>query len=168
MKDWENKYFFTRLVWLFPLAFVFHVMEESNGFAYWVTNVLKGEMDVRVFYVNNAMFMLVLLGLTTLAYKKQNQLFTFLLFLWVTGQQFWNFVFHIYTQFQFNAYSPGYFTAIFLYFPIFLYLSYLAIRDNHLLFRHWLICFFIGFWGIAFTIWSGLYHFGKFPLDKWF
>ena len=106
-------------MYFFPLAFVFHVMEESNGFVYWVTNVLKGEMDVRVFYVNNAMFMLVLLGLTTLAYKKQNQLFTFLLFLWVTGQQFWNFVFHIYTQFQFNAYSPGYFTAIFLYFPIF-------------------------------------------------
>lgn len=166
MLEFENS-FYKKLIWLFPVAFFFHVIEESNGFAYWVTNVLQGQMEISLFYINNAGFMVVLIGLTLFAAKKQNSLSVFLLFLWVSGQQFWNFVFHIYTQYKFNAYSPGYFTAIFLYFPLYLYMTYLALRDNHIKFQHWIICFVLGAFGMVFTIWSGLYHFGTVPWDKW-
>ncbi|MCG6147660.1 HXXEE domain-containing protein [Leptospira levettii] len=167
MIEFEKHSFYQKLIWLFPIAFFFHVIEESNGFPYWVTYILEGQMDVSVFYINNLMFMVVLLLLTFFAFKKQNSISTFLLFLWVSGQQFWNFVFHIYTQFQFNAYSPGYFTAIFLYFPIYMYLTYLALRDHHIEWKLWILCFVFGSLGMVFTIWSGLYHFGSVPWSKW-
>lgn len=163
----EKKIFYSHLVWLFPAAFFFHICEEAPSFPFWVENVLKGHMDVRLFYVNNAAFMIVLLGLALFASRKRNFLSTFLLFLWVSGQQFWNFVFHLYTQFHFNAYSPGLWTATFLYFPIFLYMSYLAIRESFLSWKALLFCVIAGAGGMWFTICSGLYHFEEFPWASW-
>jgi len=128
----ERKYFFSRLLWLFPAAFLLHVLEESTVFSNWVTNVLGGTISIQAFYLNNAIFFAILTGLCAIASRQQAVWSTFLLFFWVSGQQFWNFIFHIYTQFQFNAYSPGYFTAILLYWPVYAYLSYLCLRERFL------------------------------------
>lgn len=164
---YERENFFSRLIWLFPVAFLFHIIEESHGFTDWVTNVLQGQMDVRIFYVNNAAFMAVLLTLCFIANRQQAVWSTFLLFFWVSAQEFWNFMFHIYTQVQFNAYSPGYFTAILLYLPTYFYLSYLCLRERFLSAKLWLCCFVFSPIGMGFTIWAGLYHFGSVPWDKW-
>lgn len=165
--SYEREKFFSRLIWLFPLAYVLHITEESHGFADWVTQVIGGKMRVSVFYINNAVFMVILLTLCTLASRKQKTWSTFLLFLWTSAQIFWNFVFHIYAEFSFNAYSPGYFTAIFLYFPVYSYLSYLCLREHFLSWPLWLTCFVVSWLGMAFTIWGGLYHFGPIPWDRW-
>ncbi|MBI3395920.1 MAG: HXXEE domain-containing protein [Spirochaetia bacterium] len=167
MIQFEREHFFSRLIWLFPAAFAVHIVEESLGFSEWVTNVLQGQMNVSLFYINNAGFMVVLFTLTALAARKRAGWSTFLLFLWVSGQQFWNFVFHIYSEAHFHAHSPGYFSAIFLYFPIYLYLSYLAVREKYLKPAPLLVAFAAGAFGMWFTIWSGLYHFESFPWSKW-
>lgn len=163
----EREKFLTRLIWLFPIAYVFHIAEESNGFANWVTNVLGGQMTIKPFIINNSIFMLVLLTLCFTAARKQESWSTFLLFFWVSAQEFWNFIFHIYTQFKFNAYSPGYFTAILLYLPVYFYLSYICLRERFLPWRLWLIAFILSITLLAFTIWAGLYHFKSIPWNKW-
>lgn len=50
----------------------------------------------------------------------------------------------------------GYFTALFLYFPVYVYLSYLALRERRLKLWQWLISFAAGAFGMWFTIWAGL------------
>jgi hypothetical protein len=165
--NYEREMYFSRLIWLFPIAYVFHIMEEAPGFAAWVTNVLGGHMEVRTFYLNNAVFMAVLLTLCYLANRIRKPWSTILLFLWVSAQEFWNFVFHIYAEFRFNAYSPGYFTAIFLYFPVYAYLTYLALREMFLRWGQWILCFVISSFGMFFTIWAGLYHFLPIPWNRW-
>jgi hypothetical protein len=142
-------------------------MEKSNGFSTWVATVLEGQMDVLFFYINNAIFFAVLLILCSIASQQRTTWSTFLLFFWMGGQQFWDFIFHLYTQVQFNAYSPGYFTAILLYFPIYTYLSYVCLRENFLTWKRWLVCFLLSGVGKIFSIWAGLYHFGAIPWDKW-
>ena len=159
---------FYQLLWLFVAAFGLHIIEESAGFTPWVKNTLKGDIDIRAFYINNAGFMVLLILLTVFAVRKKSNLTLWLLFLWVSGQQFWNFIFHMYTQFHFLAYSPGYFTALFLYFPVYLYLSYLALRERRLKPWQWLISFVAGAFGMWFTIWAGLYHFARFPWEYWY
>ncbi|HNJ33717.1 MAG TPA: HXXEE domain-containing protein [Leptospiraceae bacterium] len=163
----ERESFYSRLIWLFPAIFFFHVIEESLGFARWVQEILEGQIDISAFYINNAGFMVVLLGLTALASRKKTMWATVPLFFWVSGQQFWNFIFHMYTQFHFRHYSPGYFTALFLYFPVFLYLSYIALRERFLSGGFLFAAIVAGAFGMWFTIWAGLYHFGSFPWARW-
>jgi hypothetical protein len=164
----EQKAFYNKLIWLFPIIYLFHISEESNGFTVWVTNTLGGEMTIKPFLINNSVFMLINIACCFIAMKTQKTWATFLLFFWVSAQEFWNFVFHVYSEFKFNAYSPGYFTAIFLYFPVFCYLSYLCLRDRHLSWQLWLSAFLSSSSALALTIWGGLYHFGNIPLHKWF
>lgn len=166
--QFERERFFTRIIWAFPLIFFFHIIEESAGFSEWVTHTLQGSIDVRSFYMNNAAFMAILIGCTILAAVKKSRSALFVLMLWVSGQQFWNFVFHLYTQFRFEAYSPGLFTAVFLYFPLYLYTSYLTLRERFLPPPLWWTAFLAGSLGMAATIWGGLYHFGPVPWEKWF
>ncbi len=163
----ERQNFFTKLIWLFPIVYVFHIIEESNGFADWVTNVLGGEMTIKPFLINNSIFMIVLLILCFIAMHQQKMWSTFLLFFWVSAQEFWNFIFHIYALFKFHAYSPGYFTAILLYFPVYFYLSYLCLREKFLTWQLWIIAFVLSAAAMAFTIWAGLYHLKNIPWHKW-
>jgi hypothetical protein len=166
--DFEREYFFSRLIWLFPIALLFHVIEESNGFAYWVTNVLKGEMQIGAFYANNIMGMFISIILCLMVSSTRISGTTFVLFLWVSAVHFWNFVFHMYAQYRFHTYSPGYFTAVLLYFPIYSYLSYLSLRERFLPWYLWLIAFVAGCFLMGFIIWAGLYHLGPIPWEMWF
>ncbi|APR75391.1 Hypothetical protein A7982_00737 [Minicystis rosea] len=163
---WERQYFF-RLIWLFPAAFALHITEESLGFPRWVTQVLGGSMDVRAFYVNNAVFMLILVSLCALAARTRARWAVALLYLWTTAQELCNALFHLYTQVVFNAYSPGLFTAMLLYIPVNGYLIYLALRERMLPRLFMPIALVIGAAMMAFVVWAGLYHFTTPPFCKW-
>lgn len=160
----ENVY---RLLFLFPAIFALHVVEESLGFPRWVSGVLHGEIGVSAFYINNAGFMAVLLGLCVACLRTRSRAALWALFLWTSGQQLCNAVFHVYTQVVFNAYSPGLFTAVFGYVPVYTYLTYLVLRER-LLPRAFLpMGLLIGAAGMGLTIWAGLYHFGPVPGCQW-
>jgi len=63
----------------------------------------------------------------------------------------------------FDTYSPGIVTATLLYYPVSLVMGYHAVKAG-LVTRGWLVAIVaIGGLGMAFTIWSGLYHFGPVP-----
>jgi hypothetical protein len=55
--EFERERFFSRLIWLLPILYVLHIIEEANGFSNWVTNVIGGQISVGGFYRNNAIFM---------------------------------------------------------------------------------------------------------------
>ncbi|MDP3282990.1 MAG: HXXEE domain-containing protein, partial [Desulfobacterales bacterium] len=133
----------------------------------WVNETLHGQMNIRLFSINNTIFMLILIGFCVLVFKKRNTVSVLLLFAWVSGKQFWNFVFHLYAQFKFDAYSPGSLTGIFLYFPIYAGMTYIALKEKYIKWYLWLLCFIIGLIGMGLTIWGGLYRFEKLPLEKW-
>lgn len=164
--EWESENVY-RLLFLFPAIFALHIVEESRGFPRWVSGVLHGELEVSAFYVNNAAFMIVLLGLCLVSLRTRSRAALWALFLWTSGQQLCNAVFHVYTQVVFNAYSPGIFTAVFGYVPVYTYLTYLVLRER--LLPGWFlpVGLLLGAVGMWFTIWAGLYHFGPFPVCRW-
>jgi hypothetical protein len=164
---WERAHFFTRLLWLFPITYGFHILEESNGFAGWVDGVLHGRFSSGFFYLANAWFMFVLLMLTRFALRRRSGTAVGLLFLWVSGQIFWDAVLHIYAENHFSTYSPGFFTAVFLYLPAYGYLSYLALRERFLSPRGWAVGFVCGLLLFGLVVWAGLYRFGAFPWALW-
>jgi len=165
--DWERKNFYGRLLWLFPLAYLFHVLEEASGFSLWVAQVIGGQIGQGRFYLTNGIVMLALLGLCCLASRRKDRPSTFLLFWWVSGQLFWNFVFHLYAQIRFSTYAPGVWTATFLYFPLYLYLSYLALRESYLGWKGWAGGLALGAVGMGIVVWANLYHFGAIPWSAW-
>jgi hypothetical protein len=157
---------FYRLLWAFPIAFVLHIAEEAPAFSSWVEHTLGGEISLGAFAVNNAGFMVVLVALVVLAVRVQKPWATALLFFWVSGQQFWNFVFHLYTQILFGDYSPGIVTAVLLYYPTYLFIAGRAVRERHVSPGVMALAFVAGAVGMVTTIWIGLYHCGPMP-ETW-
>jgi hypothetical protein len=165
--QWERAHFFGRLLWLFPIIYFLHIVEESNGFAEWVNGVLQGRFSSLLFYLANAWFMVVLLVLTRLASRRRTEATVGLLFFFASGQFFWDAVFHVYAENHFGSYSPGFFTAVFLYLPVYGYLGYVALRERFLSPRGWLLGLIGGCLLLGFVIWAGLYRFGSIPWSLW-
>ncbi len=156
-----------RLVWLFPLAYGFHIAEESNGFPGWVRDELGGSLTSSGFIVNNAVFMAVLIGLCLLATRQRAPWSWFFLFLFVSAQEFWNLVFHAYATVRFGEYSPGIITAVLLYLPLYAAISFVFVRNGVITFRLWVVAFTLGAAGMMLVLWAGLYGFGDVPWDAW-
>lgn len=156
-----------RWIWLFPLAFVLHCLEEGPGFSHWVEHTLHGQLSWWQWFWNNVGFMTVLVTLCAVATVTRARWATVALFVWTAGQVFWNFVFHLYTEIHFDAYSPGLVTACVLYYPLYLALAYRALRDGYLSLQHVVVAMIAGATGLVLTIWIGLYQLGAFPLASW-
>lgn len=163
----ERALFYPRLIWLLPAAFTLHVMEEAPGFASWVEGTIHGHMNPVAFYVNNAVFMAILVGLCGFAARRRTPLATGALFVMAAGQFFWNAVFHLYTTIAFHAYSPGVVTATFLYVPLFLYLAYVAVRERFVSPGAIAVSMPVGALGLLLLIWGGLYQFETVPCTWW-
>jgi hypothetical protein len=149
------------------MSYALHILEESNGFAGWVVGPLHGRISTGFFYLANAWFMGVLLLLTRLASRRRSRTAVGVLFFFASGQTFWDAVLHIYAENHFATYSPGFFTAVFLYLPVYGYLSYLALREGFLSFESWAAGLLCGLVLLAAIVWAGLYDFGPFPWALW-
>lgn len=163
---WERANFF-RIVWLAPAVFVLHLLEERPRFPQWVTGVLGGQMDVDTFDLSHVVYLALLSGLCALATRTRSTWSLWLLFLWLSGQQFFDAVLHVYTQVVFGANSPGLFTAVFGYVPTFCYLTYLALRERLLPGFSLPITLGAGALGILFMVKAMLYRFGEVPWNRW-
>lgn len=151
---------FHRLIWLLPVFFAVHIVEEYvGGFPGWVTHVLGGSMDRPAFIVNNAAFMAIMLVLTLWASKSRAQLPAFLLIAWSSGNIFWDSFVHILSTAAFDRYSPGLITSAFLYFPLSLVVAVAVVQQKILSIPRLLAASAVGAALILFVIWAGLYHF---------
>ncbi len=166
--DFEREHFFSRYIWLAPMTYLFHLLEEFFwGFPNWVSNITGGEMKISGFLVGNSIFMGITILLCSLAYLRKKTLTTFLYFLWTTVLICWNPLFHLYAQYRFKEYSPGYFTGTLLFLPTFYYISYLGIRENFIKWSLWLSTIVLAGLVMLLMLWRLLYHFGPIPWNIW-
>ncbi len=152
---------FEKLLWLMPVAFVPHIVEEYvGGFPGWVTHTLHGRFDNRLFALNNAAFMALMLGLSLWASRSRSRLSAFALMSWSSGNLFWDFLLpHLGGTVLYGVYSPGLVTAVLLYYPINLWVAWACWRDGRLSKAQIAGAFAVGLGLIAFVIWAGLFHF---------
>jgi hypothetical protein len=151
---------FYRLIWLMPAAFACHIVEEYvGGFPAWVTHVVGGSMSAPMFLVNNAFFMAVLLAFTAWSAIARTAAANAVLIAWASANLFWDFLFHLGTVPVFDRYSPGLITATLLYFPISVAVACAALAQGALSQRAFILSCAVGFVGMGFVIWAGLYHF---------
>jgi hypothetical protein len=151
---------FERFLWLFPAAYALHICEEYGaGFPAWMTRHMHASMGNAAFLQNNALFMAILLAVSTWASISRSWLSAFVFLSWASGNLFWNFIFHLVTTLYADSYSPGLVTASLLYYPISIWGGVLAVRDGRLAIGGVLGAFAIGAAVMMFVIWAGLWHF---------
>ncbi len=151
---------FERFVWWFPAAYALHICEEyGTGFPAWMTRHMHADMTNRVFLLNNALFMVILLSVSAWASVRRSRLSAFVFFGWASGNLFWNFIFHLVTTLYADSYSPGLVTASLLYYPVSLWGALLAVRDGRLGVAGVTAGFAVGAGVMLFVVWAGLWHF---------
>ena len=125
-----NQIDFLALIWLFPIAFTLHELEEWNIVKwydkYFVDLPDKTNTSTRFFLVFISVVAFLWTGIATLwgdptiaAYI----LFSFLAIVFLNCLQ------HIYWQFHFRAYAPGVVTSVLLLLPVIAILIYRAVID---------------------------------------
>jgi len=151
---------FRRLIWLMPAAFALHIVEEyQGGFPAWVTHVLGGSFNNLAFACNNAVFFVIMVGLTLWAGRSVSRLSVFLLIAWTSGNIFWDGLFHVLTTARFDRYSPGLITSSVLYLPISLIVGNATLQSGALSVKAFLGALLAGLSLLVFVIWYGLFHF---------
>ena len=99
---------FRKIIWLMPAAYVLHIVEEYvGGFPAWVTHDVHGRFDNAAFAANNVAFMLILLTLVYVNYRRTTPLRGFLLVVFASGNLFWDALFHLFMTPILDRYSPG-------------------------------------------------------------
>ncbi len=158
--DTLNRQTFRRLLWLMPAAFALHIVEEyRGGFPAWVTHVLGGSFNDLAFAYNNAVFFVIMVGLTIWVVRSGSRLAVFLLIAWTSGNIFWDGLFHVLTTAKFDRYSPGLITSSVLYLPISLIVGKATLQSEVLSVKVFLAALAVGLSLLVFVIWYGLFHF---------
>ena len=123
----------SRLVWLLPVAFALHELEEWNIAEwyrrYW-TNVDPAIVNQRNSWTWLAFASLFGFLWTLLAVRFRNPKHTFHVLLIFFIAVFSHCIAHVYWLFSLGAYAPGVVTSILLIIPITAYVTYRAIRDG--------------------------------------
>ncbi len=104
------------LVWLFPLSYALHILEEwFGGFPEWVGLVAGSELPRAAFFAINAVALVTMIVATRAATASEKNG-------WVAVALptilFANAVAHVLGSVLTETYSPGLFTSVVLYFPI--------------------------------------------------
>jgi hypothetical protein len=118
---------FRHAVWLFPLAFALHVLEEAPQSTQWVNRCVSRRFTARDFVRNNSIGMVAALFACTLTSVVPNRPVVFVAFATVFTQTLvFNALFHVGATAAYGVYSPGLMTSLSIYPALFWYLSRLA------------------------------------------
>jgi len=151
---------FQKIIWLLPAAYFLHIIEEYvGGFPAWVTDDVHGNFDDTAFAVNNFAFMLILLTLVYVNYRKSTPLRGILLVIFASANLFWDALFHLFMTPMLNRYSPGLVTSMLLYYPICILVGAVIIKDKILTPRQFVLALLGGLALFGFVVWYGLFHF---------
>ncbi len=118
----------TRAVWLAPVAYALHWVEEWFGFPVWVTAHFPATFSPAQFQRNGIFFMTVLVGLCLLVSWRSNRTTVLLFLTYVSGLFLHNGLFHLGATVALRSYSPGLVTGVLLQIPLSLLLMRSAMR----------------------------------------
>lgn len=161
IQNTAQRFPFSRALWLMPAAFAFHICEEwFGGFPRYIAITLHGStMSPAQFLINNAAFMLILVGLSVWASRSKSRISAVLLMAWASGNLFWDFFAHLIFTVEFDRYSPGLVTASIIYYPLPIWVTAIGMREGRLTPESSIAAYVIGGLLILAVIWGGLYHF---------
>jgi hypothetical protein len=122
---------FRRAVWLFPVAFAAHVLEEAPGFTAWARRHGSSRYTQSDFIRNDALGLAMTLAGTWVVSRAPSRPAVFGYFAIVLTQQaLFNTLFHSGTTVAYREYSPGLATALGGFLPLWWHLSRLARREG--------------------------------------
>jgi hypothetical protein len=151
---------FRKIIWLMPAAYFLHIIEEYvGGFPAWVTRDVHGSFDDAGFAINNFAFMVILLTLVYVNFRKSTPLRGVLLVVFASANLFWDALFHLVMTPILNRYSPGLITAALIYYPICILVGIVIIKDKILTPRQFVLALLGGLALFGFVVWYGLFHF---------
>jgi hypothetical protein len=144
-----------------PAVYALHIAEEwFGGFPRYVIEDMHGPpMPGPLFFLNNALFMTILLGLSVWAYVSRSRASAFALLAWATGNLFWDFVVHLVYTVISGHFSPGLVTATLFYYPVPFVITAMAIREGRLGLWAAMGAYGVGAVLMGLVLWGGLYHF---------
>lgn len=109
------------ILWLVPVAYFIHILEESPRFVPWAIKYLGAPETFGQFIVGNVIFMAYVIIATSLAIFYPNE-WTLILGLSAAAWIFSNFLIHAYYTLRTGIYSPGVVTAGAVYVPVSIYI----------------------------------------------
>jgi hypothetical protein len=111
------------ILWLVPVAYFVHILEESPRFVPWATRYLGAPETFGQFVLGNVIFMVYVIIATSLAIFYPSEI-TLIIGLSTAAWIFSNFLIHAYYTLRTGEYSPGVVTAGAIYVPVSLYIYY--------------------------------------------
>ena len=142
---------FRQSVWLFPLAYFLHVLEELPHFTNWARRYAAPGFTMRAYLTIHVFGIAVALLAPLVIWLFPNRIVIFLFFTIVfTPAVCFNILFHAGASAAFGVYCPGLITALVLYPPLFVGVSRRAISERLLTSQAALVSFVIaGFFHAA-------------------
>jgi Protein of unknown function with HXXEE motif len=122
---------FRSAVWLFPIAFTLHVLEELPRFTVWAqtyASPMFTQTDYLRIHIAGGICAFIAAAVVW-RFPNRIVVFAFLTFMF-TPSLFFNTLFHAGATLYFRAYCPGVLTALIVYLPLYGYVSVLANRSG--------------------------------------
>lgn len=152
---------FYRLIWLLPLAFMAHLVEEyCTGYPAYAGAVTGHPMALPMFLGPNLLFVLVMALLTAWAAKAKSPAAIFWMLAWAAGNEFWNFVYHLIAVPAHDRHSPGLITGALVYLPLSLAVWQAGLAERRISAASLVAAIALGgaFMGLVAAV--GIYHVG--------
>lgn len=111
------------ILWLVPIAYFVHILEESPRFVPWALKYLGAPETFGQFIFGNVIFMAYVIIATSLAIFYTNE-WTLIIGLSAAAWIFSNFLIHAYYTLSTGIYSPGVVTGGAIYVPVSLYIYF--------------------------------------------
>ncbi|MDD9946836.1 MAG: HXXEE domain-containing protein [Myxococcales bacterium] len=110
---------YRQAVWLGPVAYAIHILEEAQNFAAWASAHFAKGFTTAQFVKNNLIIMGILVALTALASLYPRRWTALIHFFQLSAGILHNALFHMAATAYLGVYSPGLLSAILLYIPVF-------------------------------------------------
>ncbi|OQY01010.1 MAG: hypothetical protein B6I20_08065 [Bacteroidetes bacterium 4572_117] len=122
---------FNKLIWLIPIVYLLHELEEWYIFEWW-SNVFPDsaplpEFAGRVWLLASSAFGFILIGLFSYFMNPKTVAISSLI---LASLPFANGLQHLYWLFYFSTYTPGVIFASFIGIPVTIYIAWRAISEN--------------------------------------
>ena len=128
---WVSRLGFRRLVWLFPAAYVLHVLEELPRFTAWAIRYANPGFTMRDYLTVHLAGVAVAVAAPLVISYFSNRFVVFVFFTFVfTPAAFFNILFHAGATVVFGVYCPGLITALTVYPVVWLLLSRSALSEE--------------------------------------
>lgn len=122
---------FRQAVWLFPLAFTLHVLEEVRQFTAWANRYASPQFTFQGYLKIHLAGIVAAFLAATVIWFFPNRAVVFLFFTFIfTPGIFYNTLFHAGATAWFGVYCPGLLTTMTLYLPLYYLVSTLAYREG--------------------------------------